>query len=260
MALSGESALKKSANLESPVALLTHRHSSSLLTSFDEAAPGVDIPVPSPTNNRAMRSMVVKPKPYSCTTSGCTKNYVRRGDLTRHIREAHETSSRLRCPIEGCYANLPNFGFKRMHRLVEHLLKDLSDGPLPNQSHPQLFSTADATWLAHDFNANSGDFQEIVFAANGAGARVKAESATTAYRERVPEKYVGLYFRMLCPVQDCSFDVFPKACRHLSTHWDLKHHLRNIHALENEHAITLACSINAQAIEEAEAHPHVASI
>ena len=110
-------------------------------------------------------------------------------------------------------------------------MKDLSYGSHNDGDHPRLFSQADATWLAHDFNANSRDFREIVFAANGAGARREVEPATTVYRSRVPEKYVGLYFCLPCPVQGCSFRGIPlsRAISELSKEVGLPGHLRKDH-------------------------------
>ena len=249
MALSGESALKKSANLESPLELLPFSASN------DVAAPGVDILVPSPTNHRTMRSTVIKPRPYSCATIGCTKKYLRRGDLTRHIKEAHGTSGRLRCPIERCHANSPDSGFKRMHRLIEHLMKALPLGAYSDQIHPQLFSKADATWLAHDFNANSGDFQEIVFAANGSGVRSETDSVKIEYQCRVPVKYINLYFRVLCPVQECSFFGIPVSQRKSGRlpKTELLDHLQKSHGWSWSEAYTAVREGSAQAIRDAKA-------
>ena len=277
MALSGESSLKKSANVESPGSgdgefvqgnLLKEIRRSmqpDLPTSCvepiqDAVTISADGGMHGPVRGTQQNSKAVS---HHCTKSGCTKSYVRRGDLTRHVREAHDLSSWFRCPIERCYANSPISGFKRMHRLVEHLMKDISHKDYENTEHPRLFNQADATWLAHDANANRGDFQEIVFAASGAGIRVETESAITAYICRVPEKYVSLYFRVLCPVQECSYIATPSVpwycyrLRHMrKLHIEVvRNHFQERHGYEDPEATEATYRLSAQAIEFAKTHP-----
>ena len=158
----------------------------------------------------------MKARPHQCTESSCSKTYRRRGDLTRHIKETHHIGGRLRCPIKYCAATRPGDGFKRMHRLVEHLMKDLRREAHCKPPHPQLFNQADATWLAHDFNAPTRDLQEIVFAADGTGIRTEAEVATMVYRSRAPEKYFSLYFRVLCSITGCTFSAVLRCASQLS--------------------------------------------
>ena len=196
-----------------------------------------------------------KPMSHCCAEPGCMRAYLRRGDLTRHVKEVHQLGTTFRCPIQHCHAN--SRGFTRMYRLVEHLMTDLSHSSHHNQSHPELFSKADAVWVAHDFNATTRDFREIVFGATGAGMRTVAETSMTAYRCRVPEKYVSLYFRVQCPMEDCSFLGIPiPQCRYQwATLTELNNHMQESHRLSWEEAHRAELEASLLAYKELKAHP-----
>lgn len=181
-------------------------------------------------------SMVHAIKRHKCPERACNKLYKRKGDLTRHTKEAHSATAKLRCPILECRANKEGKGFSRMHRLVEHLMtgcsvKEPQRVPCRGGIHPTLFNKTDATWVAYDFNKPGNGFSEIVFWTDGGATRNKIDGSHVSYRGRVPGRYVRLYYRMTCPVMNCRkmglCDM--RALEMFDPDLDLRSHLQIVH-------------------------------
>lgn len=58
----------------------------------------------------------------SLFSPGCSRDYTRKGDLTRHQKEKHESSAgSFLCPELFCPRGIPGEGFGRMDHLTKHL-------------------------------------------------------------------------------------------------------------------------------------------
>ncbi len=58
---------------------------------------------------------------HFCLYAGCQKVYSRKGDLSRHVKNAHEKPSCFMCHFHRCPRGIPGKGFARKDKLVGHL-------------------------------------------------------------------------------------------------------------------------------------------
>ena len=147
----GESHSKKSANLESPSAGSSHGIDGRrpFLTNQPDTDHGTAAQNQSSINSDNPDSYVAaKAKRFRCKEHNCCKTYARKGDLSRHLREAH-TDVEYLCPYASCLWHRAGHGFKRPHRLIKHLVPPAGGA---FDGHPRALSHLDAKFIAVDYN------------------------------------------------------------------------------------------------------------
>jgi hypothetical protein len=165
-----------------------------------------------------------KAKLHRCNEPRCGARYARTGDLARHKREKHSGEEYL-CPYSQCLKHRKGGGFKRQHRLVQHLLNS-------SYFHPQALSQLDAQYIAVDYNEtrSSCDFLEVDTddRRNGVGwvrlinGRGNDLDDLAEYRTRL----VGTH----CPEPGCPCFVIHSR----DSMFDLQWHLQRDHPMEWE--------------------------
>jgi hypothetical protein len=58
---------------------------------------------------------------HLCPHRHCSKGYLHKGDLTRHITGIHKKPSSFLCHLHRCPRGIPDKGFSRKDKLVDHL-------------------------------------------------------------------------------------------------------------------------------------------
>ena len=104
--------------------LLVHTTVASLQEEKEQTFPQHDSPTQPPTtesyhNGKAVLSDTTQR--HFCHHANCTKSYARYGDLSRHIKTAHETPSGFLCHFDRCTRSIVGRGFARKDKLVDHL-------------------------------------------------------------------------------------------------------------------------------------------
>lgn len=60
-------------------------------------------------------------KPFTCPYERCTSAFKRNADLQRHINSKHDKTTRILCPVKGCFKKQIRRSFARFDKLNAHL-------------------------------------------------------------------------------------------------------------------------------------------